>query len=107
MLSGDREFLLEMAPTLKGLLTYFRRYENSDGLLENVNEKWNLVDWPENLRDDYDYNTAVKGVNTVLNGFYYGALIHAARIYEAIGDAERSDGCLARAGIIEKVVEDR
>ncbi len=80
MWTGDLQFIQEKQPILDGLLAYFARYENADGLLENVDEKWNLVDWPDNLRDGYDYDRAAKGVNTVLNGFYHGCIESAVHL---------------------------
>ncbi len=88
--TGDEAFVREVAPVLDGLLDYFRRYENANGLLENVDEKWNLVDWPENLRDDYDYDRAVKGVNTVLNAFYQGALAASSELAEVAGNPQKA-----------------
>ena len=88
--TGDDALVRELAPVLDGLLSYFRRYENANGLLENVEEKWNLVDWPENLRDDYDYDRAVKGVNTVLNAFYHGALVASAEMFDVAGEAQKA-----------------
>lgn len=54
--SGDVEFLGEMYPVAEGIITYFSKYERDDRLLENVKEKWNLVDWPDNSRDGYDFD---------------------------------------------------
>ncbi len=95
--SGDLEFVKSMRPILDGLLEYFARYENRNGLLENVDEKWNLVDWPDNLRDNYDYDRAAQGVNTVLNHFYYGALSSSARLYNHINDTENAEKTQAKA----------
>ena len=49
--TGDREFLGRYYPTARGIIEHFRKYAREDGLLEQVVDKWNLVDWPENLRD--------------------------------------------------------
>ena len=73
--SGDLEFVKEMYPLVEGLYAYFQRYERSDGLLENVVEKWNLVDWPGNLRDGYDFDLSLvvgPGCHNVVNAFYLG-----------------------------------
>ena len=84
--SGDRAFVLEVADTvLPGLFEYFEGYENGAGLLEGYKDKWVLVDWPKNLRDEFDYDFANAGENTVLNAFYYGALQKAAEIERALG----------------------
>lgn len=47
-----------------------------DGLICDFADKWNLVDWPENMRDGYDFpldNPIVKGkgVHNVINAFLY------------------------------------
>ncbi|MDF2922178.1 MAG: alpha-L-rhamnosidase [Paenibacillaceae bacterium] len=76
-LSGDRAFLEEMYPVAEGIMRYFRAFKREDGLLDSVNDKWNLVDWPENLRDGYDFSLVrgdTRGMHNVINAFYYGAL---------------------------------
>lgn len=86
--TGDEAFLKEMAPYLEQLLQYFRRYEREDGLLHNVTDKWNLVDWPQELRDGYDFPLTIpvgEGCHNVINAFYYGALQAAAEIRHALG----------------------
>ncbi len=83
--SGDRKLVAQLVPVLKGLLGYFARYRNDVGLLNHVDEKWNLVDWPQNLRDDYDYDRAVAGVNTMLNALYQGCLQDVAYLMQVAG----------------------
>lgn len=73
----DKEFLNHVYPYVKGAFEYFFKYENESGLLEGITEKWNLVDWPENLRDGYDFpltNPIGKGVHNVINAFWIGFL---------------------------------
>ncbi len=75
--SGDLELLREMFPVCQKLVQYFKQYEREDGLLEEVTEKWNLVDWPNNLRDGYDFelkNPIGEGCHNVLNAFYCGMI---------------------------------
>lgn len=75
--SGDLEFLRVMYPVAEGIMAYFRRYQRADGLLENVKDKWNLVDWPANLRDGYDFDLSPvpgDGCHNVINAFYCGAV---------------------------------
>lgn len=77
MHSNDLAFLRAMFPIAEGVLTYFKKYEREDGLLEHVTEKWNLVDWPDNLRDSYDFELSKpigEGCHNVINAFYYGAV---------------------------------
>ena len=84
----DKEFLNHVYPYVKGAFEYFCKYENESGLLEGVTEKWNLVDWPENLRDGYDFpltNPIGKGVHNVINAFWIGFLKSFGEISEILG----------------------
>lgn len=76
--SGDLDFLKEMLPIAEGISSYFKKYERADGLLENVKDKWNLVDWPDNLRDGYDFDLSQQGAedgcHNVINAFYCGMI---------------------------------
>jgi len=95
MQSGDRDFLAEMYPVAEGMMDYFASYRGEDGLLRSVNEKWNLVDWPDNLRDGYDFklvNGEAEGCHNVINAFYYGALQVMAQIRQALDLPAVADG---------------
>ncbi len=84
----DKEFLVEMYPYVKGIIDDFRGYERADGLVELVTDKWNLIDWPRNLRDNYDFELSKpigEGAITVVNAFYYGAVVAYEKISEIMG----------------------
>lgn len=85
----DRQFLERYYPTAKGILIYFRKYQDPDGLLSQVSEKWNLVDWPENLRDAYDFTLSrpvvAPGSHNVINALYVGAAKTLCEIEELLG----------------------
>lgn len=84
-LTHDRETVKQLFTAVEGMLDYFNAYRRDDGLLENVHEKWNLVDWPENLRDGYDFALTKpigRGCHNVLNAYYYGGLKYAQRLAE-------------------------
>jgi alpha-L-rhamnosidase len=86
--SGDAEFLQEMYPVAEGIIKYFKKYQRADGLLENVKEKWNLVDWPDNLRDDYDFKLTLpvsEGCHNVINAFFCGAVKTVNKIKKILG----------------------
>lgn len=75
--SGDKDFLERMLPIAEGILAYFQKFERDDGLLENVKDKWNLVDWPEQMRDGYDFDLSPvvgDGCHNVINALYAGAV---------------------------------
>lgn len=76
--TGDREFLRRCSPAVEGIAAAFSRYRRADGLLENVSHAWNLVDWPEEARDGYDFpltRPAVgEGCHNVINALWYAFL---------------------------------
>lgn len=83
----DRGILCEMLPVIMGIAEYFKGYERPDGLLRNVTEKWNLVDWPANMRDDYDFPLTIpvaEGCHNVVNGYYVGMWRDIDRILTAL-----------------------
>ncbi len=86
-LDGDIDFVRECEPYATGVYEYYRGYENDDGLLDCVTE-WNLVDWPDNLRDGYDFPLTKpigKGVHNVMNALWYGLKLALGEVYEIIG----------------------
>lgn len=93
-LTGDRELVERLMPVIEDLEDYFDRFRNDDGLLESVTEKWNLVDWPENLRDQYDFpltRPVSPGVHNVINAFYYGMKKNADCLREIVGLSPRKE----------------
>ncbi len=98
--TGDQAFVEAMIPVLAGQLSYFAGYENDDGLLEDLfahaTRRYSvLVDWPTNLRDDYD-DPYLMGdrteeddpsgvVNTMVQGFYSCMLQAAGRLAAVAG----------------------
>lgn len=87
--SGDKEFLREYYPTALNIIRHFSQYSRKDGLLEQVADKWNLVDWPENLRDDYDFELSrpivAAGCHNVVNALYIGAVQTLTAIEKILG----------------------
>ncbi len=72
--SGDRQMVDTLRPRVMALLDYFSRYENTDGLLENL-EKWIFVEWSE-------ANRFVQDVNYPTNMLYARMLTAAAALYQ-------------------------
>ena len=93
-MTADRETLKDMMSVCDGVWDYFKKYENKDGLIESVTEKWNMVDWPENLRDDYDFclkKPVQPGLHNVINAFYIGLLVYIDKIYNELGIDKKTD----------------
>ncbi|NQX58100.1 family 78 glycoside hydrolase catalytic domain [Paenibacillus qinlingensis] len=85
--SGDMAFLQEMYPYAAGLLKHFEQFEREDGLLEGVTDKWNLVDWPQGLRDNYDFELSRPvgpGCHNVINALYIGCVSTVNEIRELL-----------------------
>lgn len=72
--TGDRELVNRLQPRVEALLGFFKRFENSDGLLEKL-DGWVFVEWSE-------ANKLVQDVNYPSNMLYAAALESAARIYQ-------------------------
>jgi len=82
--SGDIELLRKLMPIAQNIIQYYKKYQREDGLLDNVIET-NLVDWPQNMRDGYEYDLNGKkenGCHNVINAFY----LYAIKIVEEISD---------------------
>lgn len=103
--TGDRQTLKALAPYCEHAVAYFRRFDRGDGLLEGV-DTWNLIDWPENLRDNYDFPAKKpigSGVHNVINAFWYGMLCDMNEIRALLGqetddtDAARTAEAFIRA----------
>ena len=77
--TGDKAFLKSCYPAVCGMVERFGQYARPDGLLENVAHAWNLVDWPEQARDGYDFPltrpVVGEGCHNVVNALWYGALV--------------------------------
>jgi len=89
--SGDLEFVREMYPAAEKMLWYFKQYRRQDGLLERVTDKWNLVDWPETMRDGYDFelrHPVGDGCHNVLSAFYYGFMSAVSDLSRIVHGAE-------------------
>lgn len=86
--SGDKAFLQEMYPYAEGLLQHFEQFEREDGLLQGVADKWNLVDWPQGLRDNYDFELTKPigpGCHNVINALYIGCVRTVNEMRDLLG----------------------
>lgn len=90
--SGDKAYLQKNLAVCEGVLEHFGQFARADGLLEDVTDKWNLVDWPDNLRDDYVFPLTRpmekgSGAHNVLNAFYVGFVMKVEQIRDILGIA--------------------
>ena len=93
--TGNKEFLASMLPFAEDMLAHFAKYAREDGLLDGVKDKWNLVDWPRNLRDSYDFELVKPigdGAHNVINAFYVGSVLKVEEIKDILGIPHQNDG---------------
>ena len=98
---GDKEYLKKCYDVCDGIIKHFKSFENADGLLETVSDKWNLVDWPDNLRDGYDFQLEKpleSGVHNVINAFYIGCVLQTEQIAKIL-DIKRENESKKLIGI--------
>ncbi len=94
----DIEFVRYTEPYVTEMLKYFLKYTTTELLLDGVDEKLNLVDWPKNLRDGYDFPLTTpigNGLHNVINAFWYGFLKSTDELYSLLGKP--------KTGLTEKV----
>lgn len=83
----NREYLKETYECAVKIIKVYSKYARKDGLIENVKEAWNLVDWPENLRDEYDFpltRPVQDGCHNVINAYYIGANYYTEKMADEL-----------------------
>ena len=101
----DIGFLRDVEPAMTGIYRYFRQYMRPDGLIEGVKDKWNLVDWPANLRDGYDFplpKPIGDGVHNVLNAFWCGFLDAMDELYTILGMPVTGESARVKAAFVRE-----
>ncbi len=108
-MDGDLEFLKQVYPYAESVYRYFLRYTDENGLLDGVTEKWNLVDWPHNLRDGYDFPMTTpigKGAHNVINAFWCGFLDAMDELRGHLGMPATGRGKKTKAAFIKAFYSD-
>lgn len=86
--TGDRAYLKETLQTCEKMIGHYKKYARQDGLLCGVKDEWNLVDWPEGMRDGYDFppeKAELTEPHAVLNAFYLGCVKQTEQIRDILG----------------------
>lgn len=105
LFTGDRALLTDCLPALDKLLTRFRTYLGSNGLIENPPD-FMFVDWL--VVEGHSMHHPPKGLGqTVLNAFYHGALHAAAWIAEELDDSVRAAALRAEATALKKAFNEQ
>ena len=82
---GKKELIERYKNKVYGILDYFKSFENSDGLLENL-ESWVFVEWSR--ANDKDM---ISGVNYPSNMLYYAANNAVSELYGDISLKEKAE----------------
>ena len=87
---GHRTMAEDFRASIYGLLRFYKKFENADGLLERL-EGWNFVEWSKanEWTEDVNYPTQ----------FLYAQTLEA--VYKIYGDTD----CLKHAGEVRKTAE--
>jgi len=77
-LKKDSAFLEERYGKLVAMLEFYRKnYGTENGMLDRL-DKWFVLDWPEECRDDYDFEwnegEVMVGIHNAINADYIGAI---------------------------------
>lgn len=80
--TDDYDLVNRFKEKIEKLLSWFAKFENSDGLLEDL-EGWNFVEWSM-------ANQLTNGVNYPTNMMYYAML-------KAVGDLYKNNDCITKA----------
>ncbi|MBE6368448.1 MAG: alpha-L-rhamnosidase [Lentisphaerae bacterium] len=88
-LSGNKEFVRARYAQFADILDYYSEsYAEADGLLNNL-DKWCVVEWPKQFRDNYDVDLTEGQVcrvkHNVINAYYIGAIKAFNRIAAELG----------------------
>ncbi len=93
-LTGDRAYLSTNYPKVKALLDVYRRDYEKDGILSHL-DKWCVVEWPKNFRDDYAVDIKEGRVceepHVSINAYYIAAVRAANSMAEILGESAYRD----------------
>lgn len=90
--SGDIELIRQFRDKVYHLIDFFKKYENEDGLLENL-EEWVFVEWSK-------ANDLVQDVNYPTNMLYSKMLMDAGHLY-------KDETLIQKADSIRKTVREK
>lgn len=89
MITGKKELLLYCLKALDTLLSRFEGYIGENGIIDNPPD-FMFVDWT--VIDGFSMHHPLKALGqTVLNCFYYKALVEAEKIYSFVDETEKAD----------------
>lgn len=104
MATGNKELLEKCKKALDILMNRFKGYLGDNGIIEKSPD-FIFVDWI--YVDGMSMHHPPKCLGqTVLNMFYYNALVYADKIYSELGENQKSNECVTGAENLKKAIND-
>ena len=89
MFSGDASVFHDVERGIEKLMNRFQTYKNEDGILETL-PAYTFVDWA--YIDGYGLQYPPRALGeTVMNAFYYNAIMTCVKIYTILGEQEKAE----------------
>lgn len=92
---GEARTVARCLPGCRGVLEWFGRHANADGLLDGPLPWWNFVDWADGWNENGQYGVpppAAHGLpSATLNLQYLAALQAYVRLHDGLGDSRESE----------------
>ncbi|MBR4749870.1 MAG: alpha-L-rhamnosidase [Abditibacteriota bacterium] len=93
--TGDRAFAAELMHGVRGVMDFFERHENGDGLLQ-APQGWNFTDWVPGFPGGHSDYTA-RGVSGYYNAHWLYTLLKAAELEDFMGERALAERYRRRA----------
>ena len=104
-LSGDKEFIAEMVPTIKTVIERFKRFTDESGLVTfSVNGEWDFVDWSEHLSHGIERKLDERNPSGLLSLNHVYGLDHAVKIMRFVGDEQAAQEYAALSGQMKQAI---
>jgi hypothetical protein len=104
MYRPDAEPVRSALPGVRGVLGWFAKYEQPDGLLHEV-PWWSFIDWVQDKQVIPTYSLSGESCMTTLE--YLGALNDASSLEQNLGDPALADRDRARAAHVRSAIYDK
>lgn len=102
MYTGNRKLLEDCVDAMLYLFQRFDRYMGDNGLIEHPTD-YLFVDWLD--VDGYTLHHPPKNLGqSCLNMFYYGALVHAGKIYTELSISAMAEECNRKAQALKEAI---
>lgn len=105
---GEARTVARCLPGCRGVLEWFGRQTNADGLLDGPLPWWNFVDWADGWNENGHYGVpppAAHGLpSATLNLQYLAGLQAFVRLHDGLGDSRESEYWQAQADMLADAI---